>query len=429
MNKQNQFMDHAVVRVVGGRGGNGASHFRREKWVPLGGPDGGDGGRGGHIILQANSNLSTLVDFAYKREFKAEDGAPGTGARKYGKQGRDTLVRLPVGTLVLDKATHELLADLNEDGQEFIIAKGGRGGLGNTHFATSMRRAPKLAEKGEPGEEREVVFELKLLADVGIVGMPNAGKSTLLGAVSAAHPKIADYPFTTITPNLGRVRIDEGHSFAMVDIPGLIEGAAQGVGLGHEFLRHVERTRLLIHVVAVGPEEKDPWTVFEMINKELALYGHGLEKRPQVVALNKTDLMPEAKELKKWVTKFEKKGYDVFLMSAATRQGVKELVQRTYLKLQTLEVPVMDVKRPVVSKTPAPRFVVEVVDDGVWRVRGREVEKWVAMTDFENEEAVQKLKNIFDRIGLSEEFQKLGLKNGETIQVGKEEFFYQEDDE
>jgi GTP-binding protein len=429
MNKQNQFMDQAWVRVAAGRGGNGASHFRREKWVPLGGPDGGDGGRGGHVILKANSNLTTLVDFAYKREFKAQDGAPGTGARKYGKQGKDTIIDLPVGTLVLLKGSKELVADLKTDGQEIILAKGGRGGLGNTHFATALRRSPKLAEKGEPGEEKDVVFELKLLADVGVVGMPNAGKSTLLAAVSAAHPKIADYPFTTIIPNLGRVRVDEGQSFAMVDIPGLIEGASHGVGLGHEFLRHVERTRLLIHVIEIGNEEQDPWKAFEIINRELKMYGHKLEKRPQIVALNKIDLLPDTSGLKGLVQKFTKKGYDVFLMSAATRQGVKEVIQRAYLRLQTLPVPEMEVKLPATPKGPEPRFTIESVEPGIWRVTGKEVVKWVAMTDFENEEAVQKLKNIFDRLGLSEEMRNQGIKNGETIRVGKEEFFYQEDDE
>jgi GTPase len=428
MNKQNQFMDRAGIKVQAGRGGNGASHFRREKFVPLGGPDGGDGGRGGHVIFRADPNLNTLVDFAYRREFKAQDGAPGTGARKYGKQGVDTLVRLPVGTLVINKSTGELAADLNEAGQEIIIAKGGRGGLGNTHFATSLRRAPRLAEKGEPGEEKELVLELKVLADVGVVGLPNAGKSTLLAALSAAHPKIADYPFTTLIPNLGRVRVEEGQSFAMVDIPGLIEGASQGTGLGHEFLRHVERTRLLIHLVEVGNEEQDPWTSFETVNKELKLYRHGLEKRPQLVALNKIDLFPDTRGLDKLVKKFTGKGYEVFLISAATRRGVLELARRAWTRLQDLPAPELDVKLPPKPKGPVPRFVLTALEPGRWRVAGKEVEKWMAMTDFGNDEAVDKLKNIFDRLGLTEAFRMQGVKNGDTVYVGKEEFVYSEDE-
>jgi GTP-binding protein len=428
MNKQSQFTDRASVKVIGGRGGNGASHFRREKWVPLGGPDGGDGGRGGHVIFRADANLNTLVDFSYRREFKGQDGAPGTGARKYGKQGVDTLVRLPVGTLVLNKATRELVADLNEDAQEVIIARGGRGGLGNTHFATALRRAPRLAEKGEPGEEKDLILELKVLADVGVVGLPNAGKSTLLASLSAAHPKIADYPFTTLVPNLGRVRVEEEQSFAMVDIPGLIEGASQGTGLGHEFLRHVERTRLLIHVVEVGNEEQDPWTSFETVNKELKLYRHGLEKRPQIVALNKIDLFPDTRGLDKLVKKFVQKGYEVFLISAATRRGVQELARHAWMRLKTLPVPELDVKLPAQPRGPVPRFVLSPLEPGRWRVTGREVEKWMAMTDFGNDEAVDKLKNIFDRLGLTEAFRTQGVQNGDTVFVGKEEFTYQEDE-
>ncbi|NTV53602.1 MAG: GTPase ObgE, partial [Candidatus Firestonebacteria bacterium] len=355
-------------------------------------------------------------------------GAPGTGARKYGKQGLDTVVRLPVGTLILEKSTYELVADLNEPGQEIIIARGGRGGLGNTHFATALRRAPKLAEKGEPGEEKELILELKVLADVGVVGLPNAGKSTLLSALSAAHPKIADYPFTTLVPNLGRVRVEEGQSFAMVDIPGLIEGASQGTGLGHEFLRHVERTRLLIHMVEVGNEEQDPWTEFETVNKELKLYRHGLEKRPQLVALNKIDLLPDTAGLDKLVKKFTQKGYEVFLISAATRRGVQELARRAWVILQTLPAPALEVKLPVKPKGPIPRFVLTALEPGHWRVTGKEVEKWMAMTDFGNEEAVEKLKNIFDRLGLTEAFRTQGVKDGDTVYVGKEEFTYQEDE-
>jgi GTP-binding protein len=263
---------------------------------------------------------------------------------------------------------------------------------------------------------------------VGVVGLPNAGKSTLLAALSAAHPKIADYPFTTLVPNLGRVRVEEGQSFAMVDIPGLIEGASRGTGLGHEFLRHVERTRLLIHVVEVGNEQQDPWASFETVNRELKLYRHGLEKRPQLVALNKIDLFPDTSSLDKLVKKFIQKGYEVFLISAATRRGVQELARRAWIRLQTLPAPELEVKLPVKPKGPVPRFVLTALEPGRWRVAGREVEKWMAMTDFGNEEAVEKLKNIFDRLGLSEEFRQRGVQNGDIVFVGKEEFTYQEDE-
>jgi len=419
-------MDHAVIRVVAGRGGNGASHFRREKFVPLGGPDGGDGGRGGSVILVADDNLNTLVDFSYRREFKAPVGEPGTGSRKYGRQGGDLRVRVPLGTLVLNRQG-ELLADMREIGQEFTAGKGGRGGRGNVHFATALRRSPKLAEKGEPGEERELILELKVLADVGVIGLPNAGKSTLLSVVSAAHPKIANYPFTTLTPNLGRVRIGEGESFAMVDIPGLIEGAAEGLGLGHEFLRHVERTRLLSHLIDAGSPESDPWKAYETVNHELAEYDVKLAKRPQIIALNKTDLLENSKSLEPLIQRFRKEGHEVFLVSGATRQGVKELTQRVYELLKKLPAPEFKVAPSPAPKLDEPRFTLTPVEPGVWRVTGKEVEKWMAMTDFENEEAVAKLRNIFDRIGLSEAFREQGVKEGDAVVVGKEEFLYQED--
>lgn len=429
MNKQhNAFVDHALIKVAGGRGGNGASHFRREKFVPLGGPDGGDGGHGGSVLLVADDSLKTLVDFSYRREYQAAHGSPGTGQRRSGKQGADLTVRVPVGTLVLN-AKGELLADLKAKGERFVAAKGGRGGRGNIHFATSTHQAPTLAEKGEPGEERELVLELKLLADVGVVGLPNAGKSTLLSAVSAARPKIADYPFTTLTPNLGRVRLEEGESFVLVDIPGLIAGAADGAGLGHEFLRHVERTRLLVHLIDVGSPEADPRQAFRTVNLELRLYDPKLLQRPQIIALNKVDLIEDPKTLDPLVRSFRKDGHEVFLVSAATRRGVWELVRAAHARLRNLPVPEFKALPPAPPAPDAPRFKLMSLEPGRWQVTGREVEKWVAMTDFENEEAVDKLRNIFDRLGLSEEFRRQGLKNGETVVVGKEEFLYQEDEQ
>ncbi|MBN1596021.1 GTPase ObgE [candidate division FCPU426 bacterium] len=421
------FVDKVAIMVKAGRGGNGISHFHREKFVPLGGPDGGDGGRGGHVILVADQSLKTLVDFSYRREFAAASGHAGSGNRKAGKKAADCRLRVPMGTLVLT-AGGELLADLNAGGQQFIAAKGGRGGRGNVHFATALRRAPRLAEKGEPGEEKELILELKLLADVGLVGLPNAGKSTLLSAVSAARPKIADYPFTTLAPNLGVVRIGEGASFVMVDIPGLIAGAAQGSGLGHEFLRHVERTRLLIHLVDIGFPGAQPDEAFATVNRELRLYDARLLQRPQLVALNKTDLVSDPAVLKKWVAAFRRGGHKVFTVSAATRQGVMELAQRAYALLGTLPPgPAINPAARRIITGPPPRFALKKISSGCWKVTGKEVEKWVAMTDFDNEEAVAKLKDILGRIGLSEEFKRQAVEAGDTIIVGKEEFFFQED--
>ncbi|MCK5241002.1 GTPase ObgE [bacterium] len=425
--KKNLFIDRAQIRVQAGRGGNGSSHFHREKFVPLGGPDGGDGGHGGHIIFVADRSLKTLVDFSFRKEFVADPGNPGAGKKKYGRQAKDCVVRVPQGTMVYT-IQGEVVADLSESDQKVIIAKGGRGGRGNVHFATALRRAPKLAEKGEPGEEKDLILELKLLADVGLVGLPNAGKSTLLGACSAAEPKIADYPFTTLTPNLGVVKIDTGASFVMVDIPGLIEGAAQGIGLGHEFLRHVERTKLLIHIVDIGFPEVHPLKDFATINRELALYNPKIARRPQIVVLNKVDLISDKKAVQTLVKDFKKQGYDVFVISAASRQGVKELRQHTYALLKTLpDEPLVALIAKKVITGPAPRFRIENVEPGVWRVFGKEPEKWVAMTDFNNEEAVTKLKAVFDRIGLTEAFKTYKVAEDDTLIVGKEEFLFKED--
>jgi GTPase len=425
--KKNQFIDRAQIRVLAGRGGNGSSHFHREKFVPLGGPDGGDGGRGGHVIFVAVKSLRTLVDFTYRKEFVADSGNPGTGKKRYGRQAEDRVVRVPQGTIVYT-LEGELVADLSDPDQEVVIAQGGRGGRGNVHFATALRRAPSLSEKGEPGEEKELILELKLLADVGLVGLPNAGKSTLLGACSAAEPKIADYPFTTLIPNLGVVKIDIEASFVMVDIPGLIEGAAQGIGLGHEFLRHVERTKLLIHIVDIGFPEVHPMEDFLTINRELALYNPKIAQRPQVVVLNKVDLLADESAVQLLKKEFKEQGLDVFVISAATRKGVKELMQHAHDLLKTL--PDEALVAPMIKKVitgPAPRFRIEQLDAKVWRVTGKEPEKWVAMTNFDNEEAVDKLKAVFDRIGLSESFKTHKVAEGDTIHVGKEEFLFNDD--
>src|SRR5713226_3836236 len=336
------FYDHTKIYVKAGNGGDGSIHFRREKFVPFGGPDGGDGGRGGSVYIEATSNLNTLINYRYRQHFKAGAGEAGMRQKMHGAKGEDIVLRVPCGTIVRDADSNELIADLVEDGQRVMIARGGRGGLGNTHFATSTHQAPREAQKGEPGEERWIILELRLIADVGLVGYPNAGKSTLLSVVTAAQPKIADYPFTTLSPNLGVVTIGQPgsgdeYSFVLADIPGLIEGAAQGVGLGHEFLRHIQRTRLLIHLLDGAAFESDLWQNFQAINQELREYDEHLATLPQIVVLNKMDL-PEARE--RWPAlkaQAERAGYPVFAISAATHQGTDELMQFTARRLHELQ--------------------------------------------------------------------------------------------
>src|SRR5437660_2719279 len=336
------FYDHTKIFVKAGDGGNGSRHFRREKFAPLGGPDGGDGGRGGSVYLEATNNLNTLIDYRYRHHFTAEAGGAGMRQKMHGAKGEDVVLRVPRGTIVRDADTNELIADLVEDKQRIMVARGGRGGLGNTHFATSTHQAPREAQKGEPGEERWITLELRLIADVGLVGYPNAGKSTLLSVVTAAQPKIADYPFTTLSPNLGVVSVGQTgsgdeFSFVLADIPGLIEGAAQGVGLGHEFLRHVQRTRLLIHMLDGASLERDPWQDFQTINQELREYDEHLATRPQIIVLNKMDL-PEAQQ--RWPAlkaQAEAAGYAVFAISAAAHQGTAELMQYTSRRLQEMQ--------------------------------------------------------------------------------------------
>src|SRR6266480_4919590 len=335
------FYDQTKIYVKAGDGGDGSIHFRREKFVPYGGPDGGDGGRGGSIYMEANARLNTLIDFRYRQHFKASSGEAGARQKKHGSKGEDLLLHVPCGTVIRDAETKELVADLVEDGQRIMIARGGRGGLGNVHFATATRQAPREAQKGEPGEERWLLLELQLIADVGLVGYPNAGKSTLLSVVTAATPKIAEYPFTTLSPNLGVVSVGQPGSgdefgFVLADIPGLIEGAAQGVGLGHEFLRHIQRTRLLLHILDGASIERDPWQDFMTINQELREYDEHLAERPQIVVLNKMDL-PEAQE--RWPTlkkQAQAAGYPVFAISAAAHEGTDELMRFAANRLEQI---------------------------------------------------------------------------------------------
>ena len=431
------FYDHTKIYVKAGDGGNGSSHFRREKFVPRGGPDGGDGGRGGSVYLEATTNLNTLIDYRYRHHFKAEAGGAGMRQKMHGAKGEDVVLRVPRGTIVRDAETNELIADLVEDGQRVMVARGGRGGLGNTHFATATHQAPREAQKGEPGEERWITLELRLIADVGLVGYPNAGKSTLLSVVTAAQPKIADYPFTTLTPNLGVVVVGQpgsrdGIDFVLADIPGLIEGAAQGVGLGHEFLRHIDRTRLLIHMLDGASLERDPWQDFQNINQELREYDERLAGRPQIVVLNKMDL-PEAQE--RWPAlkaKAEAAGYPVFAISAAAHQGTDELMQYAARRLQEIRQEEaertsseIDMAGPVLRPMPDDAFTV-TKEKGVYIVRGKRVERLLSMTDLENEESMDRLQVTLAKMGVTQALENAGVKVGDIVRFGKVELYWGE---
>jgi GTP-binding protein len=431
------FYDHTKIYVKAGDGGNGSSHFRREKFAPRGGPDGGDGGRGGSVYLEATTNLNTLIDYRYRHHFKAEAGGAGMRQKMHGAKGEDVVLRVPRGTIVRDAETNELIADLVEDGQRVMVARGGRGGLGNTHFATATHQAPREAQKGEPGEERWITLELRLIADVGLVGYPNAGKSTLLSVVTAAQPKIADYPFTTLTPNLGVVVVGQpgsrdGIDFVLADIPGLIEGAAQGVGLGHEFLRHIERTRLLIHMLDGASLDRDPWQDFQNINQELREYDERLAGRPQIVVLNKMDL-PEAQE--RWPAlkaKAEAAGYPVFAISAAAHQGTDELMQYAARRLQEIRQEEaertsseIDMAGPVLRPMPDDAFTV-TKEKGVYIVRGKRVERLLSMTDLENEESMDRLQVTLAKMGVTQALEDAGVKVGDIVRFGKVELYWGE---
>ena len=417
------FFDKAKIYVKGGAGGNGCVAMRREKYVPEGGPWGGDGGRGGDVIFQADEGLRTLVDFRYRRHYKAPRGWHGKGKNMHGAAGKDLIVRLPVGTVIRDDASGEIIADLAHNGQEVVVVRGGRGGRGNAHFATSANKAPKFAEKGEPGEERWLDLELKLLADAGLIGFPNAGMSTLLSRVSAAKPKIAGYPFTTITPNLGVVRVEEGRGFVMADIPGLIEGAHAGAGLGHEFLRHVERTCLLVHVLdTAGSEGRDPVEDFQVTNRELTLYNRDIAARPQVIAANKMDLDGAEENLARLKDAYGEK-YEIFPISAITGDGLGALVYRVATLIEELprEMRLGEaVEEPAVHRAE-PRFNVYRQEDAFY-VKGKEIERHVAMTDLENEEALERLQWIIRRMGIEDALIEIGIKEGDTVKIGLLEF-------
>lgn len=423
------FYDQAKIFVKGGDGGAGAVAFRREKYVPEGGPSGGDGGRGGNVVFMADEGLRTLVDFRYKRHYKADRGEHGMGKNMHGKGGEDLVVRIPTGTIIKDSDSGEVLADLTEHGQKFVVAPGGRGGRGNARFMSNTNKAPTLAEKGEPGEERWLTLELKLLADVGLVGFPNVGKSTMISQVSAAKPKIADYHFTTLVPNLGVVELEDGESFVMADIPGLIEGAHTGAGLGHEFLRHTERTRLILHVLDIaGSEERDPLEDYRIIQDELRQYSPELAQRPMLVVANKMDI-PGADENLERLQNFLGKDIEIFPVSAATGDGLKSLIYRVAQLLPEIPAPEIFVRKDELHKVTQveqkERFEL-TKEDGIFVIRGKEVEKHVKMTLFESEEGVYRFQNILKTMGVDDALRSAGIQQGDKVQIAEVEFDWQD---
>ncbi len=423
-----QFVDKAGITVAAGRGGDGAVSFHREKYVAAGGPDGGDGGRGGDIILVVDDHMSTLMDFRFKRKYVAGSGMNGMGKRCSGKDGESLTIRVPRGTLVRDRATNGIIADMSS-GEPFVLAKGGRGGWGNKHFATPTRQIPRFAKPGLPGETREVILELKLLADVGLVGFPNVGKSTLLSVVSKAHPKIANYHFTTLFPNLGVVYVDEGVSFVMADIPGIIEGASEGAGLGHDFLRHIDRCRLLVHLVDVsGSEGRDPVEDFEAINAELRDYSPELAGREMLVAANKCDLLePGSDNLERLRAHVESKGMRLFELSAAAHQGTQPLVREIASRLASLP-PVLVYEPDYVAPLPeigsADEVKITQYDD-LWVVEGAWLERVIASVNFSDYESRMYFDRVLRESGLFERMESMGVKDGDTVSIYDLEFTYQ----
>lgn len=418
------FVDNVTVYVKAGGGGDGIVAFRREKYVPKGGPAGGDGGNGGDIIFEADEGLNTLMDFRYQRHLKAERGENGMSKGKHGKDAEPLIVPVPPGTTVYDKDTGELIADLVEHGQRATIAKGGNGGRGNIRFATSRNPAPNLSENGEPGEEKEIRIELKLIADVGLVGFPSVGKSTILSVVTAAKPKIADYHFTTLAPNLGVVDTEDHRSFVMADLPGLIEGAHEGVGLGHQFLRHVERTRLIVHVIDMASiEGRDPYDDYETINKELKEYDEILSNRPQIIVANKMD-MPEAEENLQYFKEKLKDEVPVYPISAVTKTGLRELLFAIADKLAEIPKEVVEEEEVVIIKHKEndPPFNITRADDGTFVLSGGQIERLFKMTDFSTEEGAQRFARQLRRLGVDEALRERGAVDGSTVRILDFEF-------
>lgn len=420
------FIDRARIFVQSGKGGDGMSSFRHEKFVPKGGPNGGDGGQGGNVVLVADRNVNTLVDFRFRRLFKAKPGGKGEGSNKYGRNAEDLLITVPFGTIVKDEETGQVMADLSRDGQRAIVAKGGRGGRGNWHFRTSANRTPTFAERGEPGEERWLRLELKVLADVGLLGYPSVGKSSILRKVSAAQPEVAAYHFTTLNPILGVVNLPDHRSFVMADIPGLIDGASEGVGLGHDFLRHIERTKILIHVVDVsGIEGRDPIEDYEKINAELAKYSEKLARKRQVVAANKIDLLGDSDNLERLMDYMTAHGVEVYPICAMTGEGMDKLLERVWTMLEEyVEEPDETTEEVVYKAQNKPDFEVKRDDDGAFVITGARIENLVAMTNFDDDQSLRRFQRIWRYMELDKLLQEHGIQDGNTVRIYSMEFEY-----
>lgn len=418
------FVDVARINIKAGKGGNGIVSFRREKYIAAGGPDGGNGGKGGDVVFRVDGSMSTLMDFKYKKSYKAKPGKNGGSCNCTGKGAEDLVIKVPPGTVIKDNATGKIIADLTKDGESFVAAKGGRGGRGNARFSTPTRQIPRFAETGEEGEEREILLELKLLADVGLIGYPNVGKSTILSIMTSAKPKVADYHFTTLEPNLGVVMLEDGVSFVLADIPGLIEGAHEGAGLGHQFLRHVERTRVLVHVVDVsGIEGRDPLQDFETINSELKQFNEKLSARKQIVAANKMDLPKAEENYIKFKEKIEPEGYEVFPICAVIGEGLKQVFYRVSELLEEI---------PIEEETIVEEELFEAKDDG-WSIRCEEnafviegdvIKRVLRKVNFDDSESLQYFQRAMNKLGISQELEKMGIQEGDTVQIYDIEFEY-----
>lgn len=420
------FVDIVKIKIKAGKGGDGIVNFHREKYVAAGGPDGGDGGKGGNVVFIVDDHMNTLLDFRFKRKYAAENGENGGKKNSFGKDGKDLIIKVPKGTLIRDEETGALMCDMSGVDQ-FVAAKGGRGGWGNAQFATPTRQAPRFAKPGLEGDERQLILELKLIADVGLIGFPNVGKSTLLSMISKSRPKIANYHFTTLTPNLGVVFVEEGSSFVCADIPGLIEGASEGVGLGHYFLRHVERCRLLVHLVDVsGSEGRNPVEDFEIINKELQKYSPELAKRPQIIVCNKIDILENQENLTNMRKKAEEMGASIVEISAATNQGTKELIYTVWNELKSLP-PIPDFEADFVEdnkEIPAERDISIEIEDGIYYIKGSWIERVVSSTNFDDYESRMYFERTLRNAGVFDMLEKAGIEEKDTVDACGLQFEY-----
>ncbi len=422
------FTDYVKIIAKAGNGGNGAISFRREKYVAAGGPDGGDGGKGGDIYFEVDPDSNTLIDFRYNKKFKAENGKNGEGSHRYGKSGDDLYIKVPIGTIIRDAKTNKVIADLSKPGQKELVLAGGRGGKGNSHFATSTRQAPRFAQDGEQGEEKELILELKLLADVGLIGFPNVGKSTFLSMTTSAKPKIADYHFTTLEPNLGVIKSEYGDSFVIADIPGIIEGASEGTGLGLQFLRHIERTRLLLHVIDVsGSEGRDPVDDFYKINTELKKYSEKLSRRKQIIVANKIDVMQDESLYNRLAKVAKDNKMDIFKISAATGDGINDLINYVSKILKTLpKEELIDIEDSKIYTLKDEDDYTIYKEDGKFVIKGEAVEKVMRRVNISDNESLYYFQKSLDRLGVNQKLKEMGIKDGDIVKINDYELEWED---